>query len=72
MRAAGLGTGASFSLTSSPVLGGEEADHFDGVGKLAGGASMAPQIVELVVAELEKTAKIDKQARKAREEKTVL
>ena len=72
LRASGLGTGASTSLTGTSVLGGEEADLFDGVGKIAGGAMVAPQIVEFVAAELEKTAKIDKQARKAREEKALL
>ena len=72
LRASGLGTGASTSLTGASVLGGEEADLFDGVGKIAGGAMVAPQIVEFVAAELEKTAKIDKQARKAREEKALL
>ena len=72
LRAAGLGTGASSSLTGAAVLGGEEADLFDGVGKIAGGAMVAPMIVEFVANELEKTAKIDKQARKAREEKAAL
>ena len=33
---------------------------------------VAPAIVEFVAAELEKTAKIDKQSRKAREEKALL
>ena len=40
--------------------------------KIAGGAMVAPQIVEFVANELEKTVKIDKQARKAREEKAAL
>ena len=72
LRASGLGTGAAASLTGSAVLGGEEADLFDGVGKVAGGAMVAPAIVEFVAAELEKTARIDKQARKAREEKALM
>ena len=54
------------------VMCGEEADLFDGVGKIAGGACVAPAIVEFVASELEKTAKIDKQSRKAREEKALL
>ena len=72
LRAAVLGTGASSSLTGAAALGGEEADLFDGVGEIAGGAVVAPQIVEFVANELKKTAKIDKQARKAREEKAAL
>ena len=42
------------------------------VEKVAGGAMVAPAIVEFVAAELEKTAKVDKQARKAREEKALM
>ena len=72
LRAAGLGSGASSSLTGAAVLGGEEADLFDGVGNIASGAMVAPMIVEFVANELEKTAKIDKQARKAREEKAAI
>ena len=43
------------SLDGAAVLGGEEADVFDGVGKIAGGACVAPAIVEVVASELEKT-----------------
>ena len=39
------------------MLGGEEADLFDGVGKIVGGACVAPVIVEFVACELEKMAK---------------
>ena len=59
-------------MTGAAVLGGEEAGLFDGVGKIAGGAMVAPPIVDFVANELEKTAKIDKQAQKAREEKAAL
>ena len=69
LRASGLGTGVSPHVAGSLALGGEEADLFDGLSKVAGGACVAPQIVEFVAGELEKTARIDKQARKAREEK---
>ena len=72
LRASGLGTGAASSLTGAAVLGGEESDLFDGVGKVAGGAMVAPDIVEFVANELQKTANIDKQARKAREEKALV
>ena len=41
---------------------GEESDLFDGVGKTAGGACVAPAIVEFVASELKKMAKIDKQS----------
>ena len=71
-RAAGLGTGAAASVTGSAVLGGEEADLFDGVGKIAGGAVVAPAIVEFVALKLEQTDKIDKSARKACKEKALL
>ena len=72
LQAAGLGTGASSSLTGAAVLGGEEADLFDGVGKIAGGAMVAPMIVDFVAHELEKKATIHKQAWKAREDNAVL
>ena len=72
IRSAGLGTGASPAIAGALALGGEEADLFDGVGKVAGGACVAPQIVEFVAQELEKSAKIDKQARKARDEKVLM
>lgn len=72
LRAAGLGSGPSANITGASALGGEEADLFDGVGKVAGGACVAPQIVEFVAAELEKSAKIDKMSRKAREEKALM
>ena len=42
LRAAGLGTGASSSVMGGAVFGGEEADLFGGVGKIAGGAMVAP------------------------------
>ena len=67
-----MGTGASPAIAGALAVGGEEADLFDGVGKVAGGACVAPQIVEFVAQELEKSAKIDKQARKAREEKVLM
>jgi hypothetical protein len=72
LRASGLGTGAATTVTGAAILGGEEADLFDGVGKTAGGAMVAPPIVQFVADELEKTARVDKQARKAREEKALL
>ena len=67
-----MGTGASPAIAGALALGGDEADLFDGVGKVAGGACVAPQIVEFVAQELEKSAKIDKQAREAREEKVLM
>ena len=70
LRASDLGTSASAALTGAAVLGSEEADLVDGVGKIAGGACVAPAIVEFV-SELEMTAKIDKQSPKAQEEKAL-
>ena len=72
LRASSLGTAASAALTGAAVLASEEADLFDGVGKIAGGACVAPAIVEFRDSELEKTAKLDKHSRKAREEKALL
>ena len=43
-----------------------------GVGKIAGGACVAPAIVEFVASELEKTAKVHKQSWKAWEDKALL
>ena len=54
------------------VLGGEEAVFFDGVGKIAGGACVAPAIVEFFSSELEKTAKIDMQSRRSLEVQALL
>ena len=45
---------------------------FDGMGETAGGAMVSPTIVQFVTDELEKTARVVKQARKAREEKALL
>ena len=53
LRGPGLDMGAAPSLAGSSVLGGEEADLFDGVGKVAGGVMVAPAIVEFVGEELE-------------------
>ncbi len=50
---------------------GEEAALFDGVGKTDTSVCVCPQRVEWISGELEKTAKIDKAARKAREEKAL-
>ena len=72
LRAIGLGTGAATTVTGAAILGGEEAYLFDGVGKTAGSAMVAPPIVQFVAVELEKTARVDKHARKAREEKALL
>ena len=73
LRVAGLGTGESSASTGAAVLGGKKADLSDGVGEIAGGAMVAPMMVELFVAnEFEKLAKIDMQARKDREEKAAL
>ena len=51
------------------MLDGEEADLFDGVEGIAGGACVAPAIVEFAANQLEKTSKIDKQSREARKGK---
>ena len=60
------------ALDGGAVLGGEEADLFDWVGKIAGGACVFPAIAEFVASEPEKTTNFDKQSRQAREEKALL
>ncbi len=62
---------ASSSLTGLAVMQGEEAALFDGEGKTDTSVCVCPQLVEWISGELEKTAKIDKAARKAREEKAL-
>ena len=68
----GRGGSASGALAGSLPLGAEEADLFVGVGRLDGVVCVAPHLVEWISRELAKTAEIDKQARKAREEKALL
>ena len=51
------------------MLGGEEADLFGGVGKIAGGGGASSAIVEFATSKAENMAKIDMQRRKAREVK---
>ena len=63
LRASGLGTGAS--AAEAAVLGAKDADLFDGVGKNAGGACVAPAIIEFIASELEERATNDKRRRKA-------
>ena len=41
-------------------MGGEEVDFFGGVGKIAGGACVAPAIVEFVTIELDKSRQAER------------
>ncbi len=65
-------TGANAALTGLAVMGGEEADLFDGLKKSAGGACVAPALSSYIADELAKKAAVDKAARKAREEKALV
>ena len=71
-RGGAQGGAASSTLTGLTVMGGEEADLFDGVGKLDSMVCVAPPLVQWIAGELKKTADIDKSARKAREEKALI
>jgi hypothetical protein len=72
-RSGGMQGGAAASgLTGLAVMQGEEADLFDGIPKDGGVVCVAPQLVKWISAELERTAQIDKAARKAREENNLL
>ena len=62
-------TGADATLTGLAVVGGEDADLFDGLKKSAGGSCVALAWLSFIADELAKTAAIDKAARKVREEK---
>ena len=53
------------------IMSSEEADLFDGVGKLDSVVCCAPALVKWIAEELRVTAEIDKAARKAREEKAL-
>ena len=55
-----------------PASWSSQADLFEGAGKLAKTVCCCPELIEHVSKELEKEAQIQKQARKAREEKTLL
>ncbi len=70
-RGGAQGGAASSTLTGLTVMGGEEADLFDGVGRLDSVVCVCPKLVDWISAELKKTADIDKAARKAREEKAL-
>ena len=52
-------------------MSGGEADLFDGIGAADNSVCVAPKLVEWIAAELQKTAAIDKAARKAREERSL-
>ena len=68
-RGGAQGGAASSAVTGLGMMGPEEADLFDGVGRIHSVVCVAPPLVEWISAELRKTAEIDKAARKAREEK---
>jgi len=70
--AGGVMTGAAGSVAGAAALHGEEVDLFDGIGRVAGGVCVAPNLTEWIAGELERTSRIDKQARKAREERALL
>ena len=66
------GGAASAGLTGLAVMAGEEADLFDGISASGGVVCVDPSLVKWISQELERTAQIDKAARKAREEKNLL
>ena len=70
-RGGAQGGAASGTLTGLAVMAGDEADLFDGVGRLDGVVCVAPELITWISAELKRTADIDKAARKAREEKAL-
>ena len=62
---------AGSSLGGFNLLSFDEADLFDGSGHVGSTVCCAPSLVEHVSKELEKEAQIQKQARKAREERAL-
>ena len=70
-RGGAQGGAASSSLTGLAVMGSNEADLFDGIGRLDSVVCVSPQLVSWISQELQKTADIDKAARKAREERAL-
>ena len=70
-RGGAQGGSASSALTGLTVMSGGEADLFDGIGAADNSVCVAPKLVEWIAAELQKTAAIDKAARKAREERSL-
>ena len=68
-RGGAQGGAAASSLTGLVAMGSDEADLFDGVGRLDSVVCVSPDLVSWISAELSRTAAIDKSARKAREER---
>ena len=71
-RGGAQGGAASATLTGLAVMDGQEADLFDGIGRLDSVVCVAPALLAHISEELRKTSEIDKQARKAREERAQL
>ena len=72
LHASGLlgGSGATATAGQAQVTA-DEADLFEGIGHVHGTVCCAPELVAHVASELEKESKIQKEARKAREEKAL-
>ena len=60
---------ATADATGLAVMDGFEADLFDGIGRVDGVVCCAPILISWISEELRKTSEIDKNARKAREER---